>query len=168
MDSHDKKGTGLRLEPSHSLKAVVRDQQHRAIATVTYAIVPGGTELRLGIIKVEHYSPDEHTLITEDFPVRWALDAANEPAVLLMLLDLRHVPDKPGEPLPMLLPPGEVMGGGRKPDSFYERVAYLVRYCAEHGIAHGPRLAKDNHVPESTVYRWVHEARRRGLLEETN
>ena len=63
--------------------------------------------------------------------------------------------------LPALPPPGP---RGRPPDSFYERVAAFVRLCDEHGIADGPRLAVDNEVPTTTVYRWVREARRRGVL----
>jgi hypothetical protein len=148
------------------MRAVVRDERHRPIAVITFAF-GSGRELDLGIVKVEHFSPDEETFLTEDFPLAWALEAATERGTFLTLLDQRNNESDPSQPLPMLLPPAMVKGAGRKPDNFYERVAYLVRFCAEHGIAHGPRLAKDNGVEESTVYRWVHEARRRGLLEES-
>lgn len=52
-----------------------------------------------------------------------------------------------------------------RPDAFYKRVAALVQYRKEHGIAFGPRIAKDNDVSENTVRYWIHEARKRGFLD---
>ena len=55
--------------------------------------------------------------------------------------------------------------GGDYGDEFYRRVAAAYMWLARTG-GKGPaeRLAESNHVPVSTVHRWVKEARRRGLL----
>jgi transposase len=53
-----------------------------------------------------------------------------------------------------------------RPDAFYAHLAALVRVCKTNRISYGPRLATDNNVSEGTVRSWVHEARRRGFLDQ--
>jgi len=51
-----------------------------------------------------------------------------------------------------------------KGDEFYARVAELFSYRAVVSSSPALDIAAANHVPVSTVHRWVKEARRRGLL----
>jgi hypothetical protein len=54
-------------------------------------------------------------------------------------------------------------GRGRKPDAFYSQIA---RAHARLSVTHehpARRLAERMNVPPTTVYRWLREARRRGL-----
>jgi hypothetical protein len=46
----------------------------------------------------------------------------------------------------------------------YVRVAMLYSRCVAGGIRPAPALASANGVPETTVRRWIREARRRGAL----
>lgn len=52
----------------------------------------------------------------------------------------------------------------KKPDEFYKRVAEV--HAAISGLSAKPAvdIARANNVPTSTVYRWLKEARRRGIL----
>jgi hypothetical protein len=52
----------------------------------------------------------------------------------------------------------------RYPNSFYERVVYLYRRLVAARDQPARRLAEENNVAETTVHRWIREARRRGLL----
>ncbi len=54
--------------------------------------------------------------------------------------------------------------GHRKPDSFYEQVAYRYGWLKAEGLRPAQELADANGVPVTTVHRWVKEARRRGLM----
>lgn len=49
-------------------------------------------------------------------------------------------------------------------DDFYRQVATAYSALTRLGRAPGPTLAEANHVPVTTVHRWVKEARRRGFL----
>jgi hypothetical protein len=51
------------------------------------------------------------------------------------------------------------------PPEMYEQVAALYRWCVESGIRPAPTIAEANDVPETTVRRWIREARRRGVLD---
>ena len=65
----------------------------------------------------------------------------------------------------MRLPPA-MLEKRERPDAFYSHLAALVRICKTNKISYGPRLAADNNVSEGTVRSWVHEARKRGLLDQ--
>ena len=69
---------------------------------------------------------------------------------------------------PMLLAsemePSTIPASGRKPDEFYRSLAEQYSWLAAAGPRPAAILAAINHVPPSTVHRWVREARRRGLL----
>jgi hypothetical protein len=54
--------------------------------------------------------------------------------------------------------------GAKYPDDFYADVAAAYYRLAVEGKAPARHLAAANNVPETTVVRWVREARRRGLL----
>ncbi|MEX2556342.1 MAG: hypothetical protein WEB06_11990 [Actinomycetota bacterium] len=54
--------------------------------------------------------------------------------------------------------------GHRKPDDFYVTVGGLYRRLVANGVRPAPALAEANRVPETTVHRWIREARRRGFL----
>jgi len=58
----------------------------------------------------------------------------------------------------------DIPEGNRKPDKFYEQVAYRWGVLQAEGAKAAAELAEANDVPVTTVYRWVKEARRRGLL----
>gem|GEM_PF-1028646 len=58
----------------------------------------------------------------------------------------------------------EVPSGPRRPDEFYRRVAQVYSWLAGRDRRPAKVLAEANGVPETTVHRWVKEARRRGLL----
>jgi hypothetical protein len=54
--------------------------------------------------------------------------------------------------------------GRRYPDVFYERVAKAFETAVAAGKPPGRTIAVANGVPETTIARWIREARRRGLL----
>lgn len=54
--------------------------------------------------------------------------------------------------------------GRRYPDTFYQRVAEAFVAAVAAGDPPGRSLATANRVPETTVARWIREARRRELL----
>lgn len=53
---------------------------------------------------------------------------------------------------------------GKRPDAFYRAVADAYSWLGGHMRHPAVELAEINHVPTSTVHRWIKEARRRGLL----
>jgi hypothetical protein len=53
---------------------------------------------------------------------------------------------------------------GRRPDAFYRAVADAYSWLAGRVRRPAVELAAANHVPTTTIHRWVKEARRRGLL----
>jgi hypothetical protein len=54
--------------------------------------------------------------------------------------------------------------GGRYPDQFYAAVAALYMRLVAAGEQPTPAIAEANDLPETTVHRWIREARRRGFL----
>jgi hypothetical protein len=52
----------------------------------------------------------------------------------------------------------------RYPDAFYEKVAALYVLLVAAGVRPAPALADANNVPDTTVHRWIKEARTRGIL----
>jgi hypothetical protein len=74
-------------------------------------------------------------------------------------LDLSDDHD-PKPRLRLSIPPGR----GKKPDSFYEKVADAFTWLAKHSHAPAAELAERNGVPVTTVHRWVKEARARKIL----
>jgi hypothetical protein len=126
----------------------------------------GGARLR--VVHYEHWLDDDESSNLADLerpPVAEIEEWANQPGALEALLDSRDAEVEPGLPVRMRLPRTPAMTG-RKPNSFYEQVAFFVQQLNDRGIAVGPRLAADNDVPVSTVHRWIKEARKRGLLKE--
>lgn len=129
----------------------------------------GGGAFR--VVSYRHHL--EHGLVTDGppAPLGWIEAELATPelfAVVLAWLN-RRADTHSERPIPMRLFPEDMPAAlrrGRKPDGFYVKLAGFVRLCREHGIAVGPRLAADNDTNEATVRGWVHEARRRGLLDE--
>lgn len=79
----------------------------------------------------------------------------------------RLVPADPGDVLtrpPLALLRIRGIAAKRKPDTFYERVAHLISLLAPFEESPAERIADANGVDTEIVYRWVKEARRRGLL----
>jgi hypothetical protein len=54
--------------------------------------------------------------------------------------------------------------GRSYPPEMYIRVAMLYSRCVAGGVRPAPAIAEANGVPETTVRRWIREARRRGAL----
>jgi hypothetical protein len=54
--------------------------------------------------------------------------------------------------------------GRSYPPKMYARVAMLYSRCVAGGVRPAPAIAEANGVPETTVRRWIREARRRGVL----
>jgi len=92
-----------------------------------------------------------------------AADAGQPHGLLLETLAMaglnRRVPRYRRPPMVLKMP-----AGARKPDSFYEAVAARVGWLQGEGLSPAKELAEANGVPETTVHRWVKEARRRGLM----
>lgn len=110
----------------------------------------------------------DHSYLTdvagELFPFVEIEQWANAPERMYIMTDLfnrRHEKIEEGEPVAMLLPASEIHAKGKKSDAFYEQVLAYVRHCEELGIKFGPRLAKDNRVPEQSVYNWLRTAKQR-------
>jgi hypothetical protein len=59
---------------------------------------------------------------------------------------------------------GSLPEGPRYPDSFYRKVAAAYTRLAHEGRGPAQVLADVNDVPETTIVRWIREARRRGFL----
>jgi hypothetical protein len=55
-------------------------------------------------------------------------------------------------------------GRGRKPDTFYRKVAAAYEWLSQQGRGPASELAKVNEVPVTTVHLWIKEARARGFL----
>jgi len=53
----------------------------------------------------------------------------------------------------------------KKPDRFYQQVADLFTWLSAQSKHPALDIAEENHVPATTVHRWVKEARRRGYLQ---
>lgn len=82
---------------------------------------------------------------------RWA----NEPANALRLLDTRER----NANLHLL----GVQDRGKRQDWFYLHVLSARRECEKLGLPYAETIAKYNDVEPGTVYRWINEAKRRGL-----
>lgn len=54
--------------------------------------------------------------------------------------------------------------GGRYPDEFYEGIARVYTNLVAESERPAADIADANHVPVTTVHRWIKEARRRGFL----
>lgn len=124
--------------------------------------------LHLRIISYEHLGDDdtECLALLTDFdppPLAWIESEMNRPENAMEIIgSIREAGWS--NPYTMKVPKPPPGFKGPYPESFYGHVAAFVRICHENGIAVGPRLAEDNDVPTTTVYRWIREAKRRGLL----
>jgi hypothetical protein len=154
------------------MKGVIRDPDGtiRGVAQFEPHLGPGGVRLRL--TKLEEFSTGDGFLAEGPEPAADELPPIPRARIVedatrqfQLFFDLRWAPERPEEPLPLLLP-AEMVHAARKPRAFYEKVARYVEFCEAHGIAHGRRLAVDNDVAENTVYGWVRKARTMGLLPE--
>jgi hypothetical protein len=126
----------------------------------------GTSGAALRVFRYEYKVADGVVLDGPPAPIQRIEEAVNDPGMMQVVLDsLRLAPLDEGSPLPMRLPTAMLEQRDR-PDAFYSHVAALVRVCKAHRISYGPRLATDNNVSEGTVRSWVHEARRRGLLDQ--
>ncbi len=126
----------------------------------------GKTGATLRVLRFDYTIADGVVSDGPPAPIDWIEDTANDPGMMQVVLDsLRLAPVDEGDALPMRLPLGMLERRDR-PDAFYSHVAALVRVCKTNRISYGPRLAADNNVSEGTVRSWVHEARRRGLLDQ--
>jgi hypothetical protein len=79
----------------------------------------------------------------------------------LLLIDQRDADVEAMRWMPMRLP--EIERVGKKPDRFYGLVLVYKYACEHYGIGYAERLARDNNVDPGVVYRWVFEAKRRGI-----
>lgn len=127
----------------------------------------GGGAFRIGSYR--HWL--EEGLVTDgpSAPLEWIEAELTRPERFAIVLAQLNQPADADEAIPMRLFPEDMpdeLRRGRKPDSFYVKLAGYVEQCREYDIAAGPRLAADNGVSENTVRSWIHEARRRGLLPE--
>lgn len=86
---------------------------------------------------------------------------ANQPRNVVALFDQRARARPAIEIAPMLLT--DVKKPGKKPDSFYGEVLIYKRACEEVSTPFAERIARDNDVTAGVVYRWVQEAKRRGI-----
>jgi hypothetical protein len=120
--------------------------------------------LRLAVQTYEHHLTTDAADVAP-VPIVWLEEQANRPGALLAMIDHRYEPSTGG--LVAMSIPGASNTTTRKPDSFYERVAFYVTQCREFGIPAAKRLAADNGVPLTTSTRWIREARRRNLLKES-
>ncbi|MEM9405870.1 MAG: hypothetical protein AAGA81_07530 [Acidobacteriota bacterium] len=83
----------------------------------------------------------------------------------------KHVPhDGPPPPLTEMLASDARIrtepGARDKGDAFYEEVADVYRLLAAHTRAVAKTIAEANGVKDTTVHRWIREARKRGFLGE--
>jgi hypothetical protein len=138
-------------------------QHPTGTVVVQYALVEGADRLRLVVRSYEHHLASAvSSAKVAPVSIVWLEERANEPGAALALLDHRMEVEEPG--LVAMTIPG-ASGKTRRPDAFYERVAFYVELCREHGLPAAHRLAQDNGVPVSTTTRWIREARRRGYLK---
>lgn len=106
--------------------------------------------LRLRVVEYTHYVGDP----IEPPPLDDVVEFANVNAVAL--LDHRDA-----RSMGVVL--ADAHRSGKKPDRFYRDVLEAKRVLEDLGEAYAKRLAADNRVSEGVVYRWVTEAKRRGL-----
>ncbi len=145
---------------------VARHTPSGARITASLVLRAGRSGAEFRVIRFEHTVADGVVSDGPPAPIEWLEHTANDPGMMQVILDsLHHASVDAGEPLPMQLPPAMLERRDR-PDAFYSHVAALVRICNTNRISYGPRLAVDNNVSEGTVRSWVHEARRRGFLDQ--
>jgi hypothetical protein len=136
----------------------------RITASLALRAEPNGAAFRA--VRFDYSVPGGVVTDGPAAPIEWLEDTVNEPGMMQVVLDsLLHAPVDAGEILPMRLP-AAMLERRERPDAFYSHLAALVRICKANRISYGPRLAADNNVSEGTVRSWVHEARKRGLLDQ--
>ena len=136
----------------------------RVAASLVLRAGANGAALR--VLRFDYSIADGVVIDGPPAPIEWLEATVNDPGMMQVVLDSLHLaPVDEGETLPMRLPDA-MLERRERPDAFYSHVAALVRVCKTNRISYGPRLASDNHVSEGTVRSWVHEARRRGLLDQ--
>jgi hypothetical protein len=134
--------------------------------TASFVLRAGKAGAVFRVVRFEYTVPDGIVTDGPAAPIERLEEAVNDPGMMQVVLDsLLQTPVDEGEALPMKLPPAMLEKRDR-PDAFYSHVAALVRVCKANKISYGPRLAADNNVSEGTVRSWVHEARKRGLLDQ--
>jgi hypothetical protein len=136
----------------------------RVTASLVLRAGPSGARLR--VHRYDYTVPEGIVADGPPAPIEWIEDTVNEPGMMQVVLDaLRLAPVDAGDALPLRLPVA-MLEKRERPDAFYSHLAALVRICKTNRISYGPRLAADNNVSEGTVRSWVHEARKRGLLDQ--
>ncbi len=134
--------------------------------TASFVLRAGKTGAVFRVVRYDYTVPDGVVTDGPAAPIERLEEAVNDPGMMQVVLDsLLQAPVDEGDTLPMRLP-AAMLESRERPDAFYSHVAALVRVCKSNKISYGPRLAADNNVSEGTVRSWVHEARRRGLLDQ--
>jgi hypothetical protein len=147
---------------------IARHVPSGAVVTGSLVLRAGSSGARIRISRYDYTVVGGIVIDGPPAPIEWIEDSVNDPGMMQVALDaLRLAPIDEGHALPMRLP-AAMLEQRERPDAFYSHVAALVRICKTHKISYGPRLASDNNVSEGTVRSWVHEARRRGLLDQPN
>ena len=149
---------------------IVVARHERSGAVVTGRLVLNATDagIRLRLLEYRYAIPSSIGAAGPMAPVASIEGVVNEPAIAQSILDSLGEAPAAAAAVPGLRIPPAMLRGRPRSDDFYRAIAALVQTCRENKIAYGPRLAADNHVSEGTVRSWVHEARRRGLLEQTD
>jgi hypothetical protein len=177
---------GLTLSPARGgWVHVTLAEDDQLIVLLRFDVVPGGDPrtVRLGVVQavVMVGGPDPRQVDVATWrsvPIAEATTLANLPEYRSVILE--HLNDAGAE-----LGIGEGIGdtqpvltvkrtghayklpkptGTRFPDSFYKRVADAFETAVTAGRPPGRTIAEANKVPETTVARWIREARRRELL----
>lgn len=94
---------------------------------------------------------------------------ADTDSFLKRMVEDRQVPGQrsPGHVAALVgLDPADVVAR-KKADGFYRQVAELFTVLSGQSKHPAVDIAEQNHVPVTTVHRWVKEARRRGYLQPT-
>ena len=115
-----------------------------------------GPGIQLRVVRYEHNNMSGSATPP---PLEQIEEFANEPANALWLIDKRDRLDR--RLLPLRLP--AVKRPGKKPDGFYGLVLVFKRMCELRNESFAHRIARDNDVTPNVVYRWVAEAKRRGI-----
>jgi hypothetical protein len=122
-----------------------------------------GGRLRIVGVRVQH--DDGVTLQQLQIPIhRLEAHLSEKPAMRMVLPEGGWPPPKPHE-LVIRDEYFENPDGRGYGQEMYERVAMLYRRCVAGGVRPAPAIAEANGVPETTVRRWIKEARRRGVLD---
>lgn len=132
----------------------------RIVALIQLGIDPTarGIQLRIEAIRTEYLGDQTSRMRTLGFPPEEKIERwANQPPITLALIK-----SSPAD----LAPLEGVRDTGKRPDSFYVDVLKDRIQCDRRGVPYAEAIARQNGVESSTVYRWMKEAKRRGIRIE--